>query len=114
MKKRTKEQSAAYFRAYRARKKAAATVTPAQKKGATPIQRNTRTATPKPDHCANCADLAADVSRLTDRIATLEAQLAKGDRATPTADDADALRQRVISDKINSYGKNPVIGRASL
>jgi hypothetical protein len=107
MKKRTPEESAAYFREYRARKKATAGVpaAPLPKKGATPSQRNTQTATPKPDHCANCADLVAEVSRLRDRIATLEDQLAKGSRATPTPAAVDKI------DHINTYGKGHNIGR---
>lgn len=52
----------------------------------------------------------------------LEGQLAAARRtATPShkvkEDDAEALRQRVIAakvDRINNYGKNPVIGRAAL
>jgi hypothetical protein len=116
MKKRTKEESAAYFREYRARKKAAAgaPATPLPKKGATPAP---VIATPAP--CPSCAAHSAALAIAQEKIASLEAQLAFARHtATPSApDDAEALRQRVIAakvDRINSYGKNPSIGIARI
>jgi hypothetical protein len=117
MKKRTPEESAAYFREYRARKKAAAGVPaiPPPKQGATPAP---VIATPAP--CPSCAALAAMLAIAQERIATLEAQLTAAhrmDTATPSAhevtpENAEVLRQRVVSDKINSFNRGPVIGTA--
>jgi hypothetical protein len=117
MRKRTPEESAAYFRAYRARKKAAAgaPATPPPKQGATP---ESVIATPAP--CPSCAAHAATLAIAQEMIATLEAQLTTArrmDTATPSAhkvtpEDAEALRQRVVSDKINSFNRGPVIGTA--
>jgi hypothetical protein len=118
MKKRTPAESVAYFREYRSRKKSAAgaTATPPPKEGATPLQCNTQSAAPQPDHCANCAPLAAEVSRLTACIASLEAQITNGSRAkpVPTSEEADPLRVRVVAGKINTYDKGHNIGRIPL
>jgi len=115
MRKRTPEESAAYFREYRARKKAAAgaTATTSPKKSATPAP---VIATPTP--CPSCAALATTLAVAQERIVSLEGQLAAALRtATPlahkvTPEDAEALRQRVVSDKINSFNRGPVIGTA--
>ena len=129
MRKRTPEESAAYFREYRARKKeaAGASATPTQKKGATPTQCNTLSATPSPVSatpapCPSCATHAAALVIAQERIVSLERQLApiRTTTATPSAhkgkeEDSESLRQRVIAakvDRINSYGKNPSIGTA--
>jgi hypothetical protein len=100
MRKRTPEESVAYFRAYRARKKAAAEApaTPSPKKGATPAP---VIATPTP--CPSCATHSAALAIAQERISMLEGQLAAARRtvsATP-------------SHRINTYGKNPCIGVAS-
>jgi hypothetical protein len=68
------------------------------------------------------------VRTLLAKVATLEAE--QGDitgskttsrttahHATPQGEDAEALRKRVIAakvDRINNYGRNPVIGRARM
>jgi hypothetical protein len=63
------------------------------------------------------------VSRLKADLAVLKASqddptVRAATRPAPTkAADAEALRKRVIADKvdrINNYGRNPVIGKASL
>jgi len=98
MRKRTPEESAAYFREYRARKKAAAgaPATPPPKEGATP---ESVIATPAP--CPSCTAHAATLVIAQERIASLEGQLAAAHRtATP-------------SHRVNTYGKNPCIGVAS-
>lgn len=95
---------AAYQRARRAKKKAAAlaAVNPAVKPDAAP--------------CQNCVRLEAENARLLKRIATLDACHEECARrpGPESRDAAEALRQRVLADKINSYGKNPVIGRARI
>ena len=104
MKRRTREENAAYSRALRARRsgEVAPTVAP--------------DVAPTPDHCANCAPLAAEVSRLTACIASLEAQITNGSRAkpVPTSEEADPLRVRVVAGKINTYDKGHNIGRIPL
>lgn len=109
-KRLSREEMTAYQRTRRARIRDSLDVKPSCKAPVKPDVKPDAPAVP----CANCADLTAEVSRLRDSIETLEDQLAKGSRATPTAEDAEALRQRVIAGKINSYGKNPVIGRARI
>jgi hypothetical protein len=71
--------------------------------------------------CQNCERLRAEVSMLLAQIATLEDQQQQEKRLTAgsrhaekiSKDDAEALRQRVIADKverINSYSRGHVIG----
>lgn len=114
MKKRTKEEMAEY---QRNRRKAAVTPEPI-----IDMQHVV------PGACPNCerlvADLdqykkesAAEIALLQARIVTLEVQARRKPEPLPQGDDADALRKRVIADKvnrINSFGKNPCIGKAAM
>lgn len=124
MKKRTKEENAAYTRDLRARKKAQKDVAPAVPAHVAPVapaKSSTQVVAP----CAECLRLReeltqvrAEVSRFRDRVRDLEAQPAavKVDRpplppvACPLApaagkaldrDEAEALRLRVVADKVN-------------
>jgi hypothetical protein len=126
MRKRTPEESAAYFREYRARKKASAgaPATPLPKKGATPAT------PPSPISCVcpNCEAQAAEIAHLGDLVRTLLAKVAtlEGDitgssttahQVTPKGAAADALRQPMITEKtnrINTFGRNPSIGVARI
>ena len=124
MKKRTKEEAAAAMRASRARKKAQpvtpAAVTP--KKTVTPVTPVTPAA---PAVCSGCQEKITEIARLRERIRTLEGSPAAKvdlpyrppiDRpplppvACPLApaagkaldrDEAEALRLRVVADKVN-------------
>jgi hypothetical protein len=133
MKKRTPEESAAYFREYCARKKAAAgaPATPPPKQGATPI------ATPPPlavspalhisGVCPNCEAQATEIAGLRDlvqtlleKVATMEVNITGSSttahQVTPKGDDAETMQKHVNAAKvgrINNYGKNPSIGKAS-
>lgn len=112
MKKRTKEENAAYARELRARKKA-------QKKTPVPVtpalKRSTQSVAPvapAPGVCSGCRDKAAEIVRLRDEIERLNARL---NVAPVSKDEAEALRQRVLADKVNrlnNLGKGHVIGTA--
>jgi len=123
MKVRTKEENAAYHKAYRARK-SAQPVTPAPITPVTPSpKRNTRSITPvtpappivspaAPAVCSGCQEKIAEIARLRDRVAALVARI---DAPAVSKDEAEALRQRVIADKVNrikTYSNGHVIGSA--
>ena len=106
MKKRTKEEMAAYQKARR--------------HAMTPKKCNTPDVTPVSVPCPNCAALSLEVKTLLAKVAQLEAQVKRAatkPEPLPKGDDADALRKRVIADKINrinNYGKGANIGTVSL
>jgi hypothetical protein len=125
MKPRTKEENAAHSRAQREKKRLAA-VSPARVS-----PRITSTVSPAPPIsgvCPNCEAQAAEIAHLGDlvltllaKVATLEADIngssTTAHQVTPKGDNAEALRQRVIAEKtnrINTFGRNPVIGSARL
>jgi hypothetical protein len=145
MKKRTKEEMAKYRRELRARNKAQSVTSPekAPVTPATPAENrpkcHTQNVTLAPDHvtpaapvCLSCQAKIAEIAALQERIKTLEAQpraalphLPPVDRpVTPKPDgktldksEQEALRQRVIADKvnrINTFGKGHSIGTARL
>lgn len=137
MKKRTKEEMTKYRRDLRARKKAQCHTRSCHTRAGfchtrrppdvnPDFMKNSRTgkihnAAPFP--CPNCERLRADllreraeVSRLKDELMQ-QAQRPKAGRHAEkiSKDDAEALRQRVIADKvgrINSYSRGHVIGTA--
>jgi hypothetical protein len=133
MKKRTKAENAAHARAQRLKKKmgsvspAAVAVSP--KKNVSPARKKAQKKTsvivvPRPPFpppatffpCPNCERLEREVARLLKRIDALEARPDARAEGKPMAkDDTEALRQRVIADKverINNYSRGHVIGTA--
>ena len=125
MKKRTKEENAAYARAQRLKAKLAKSVAPPVPVPVSPVappqKRITRSVSPAAP-CQNCAAKDKAIEHLKMIIESMEK--AQGERTASESprtiakdDDAEALRKRVIAakvDRFNSYGKNPVIGRAAL
>lgn len=120
MKLRTKEEMAAYRRELRARQKAQP-VTPKSKAPVTPVtpapKRNTRSAAPgfiSMPECSGCRDKMAEIVLLRDEVERLKARL----NVKPVSqDEAEALRQRVLADKVNrlnNLGKGHNIGTARL
>lgn len=115
MKKRTPAESAAYFREYRARKKAAAgaPATPSPKKGTTPAT------PPSPISCVcpNCEAQAAEIARLGDlvrtllaKVATLEADITGSSTTAHQVTPKGAEK----TNRINTFGRNPSIGIARI
>lgn len=131
MKKRTKEENAAYARAQREKKRLAAVspacVSPRITSTVSP-ETPRSVAPPAPDSCQDCERLRAEIARLKEmvqtllaKVATLEADITGSSttahQVTPKGDDAEALRQRVIAEKtsrINNYAKGHVIGSARI
>jgi hypothetical protein len=129
MKPRTKEENAAYARAQREKKRLAA-VSPHVSPAATPclgcqtkdaeISRLVAlTLDMEKDYEKATQVNTQEITRLTASITALEAQAKR--HATPDqppkGNDLEALQQRVIAAKvnrINNYGRNPVIGKAAL
>lgn len=120
MKKRTKAEMAKYRRDLRARKKAQEDVTPRAENLVTPVTPLQIAVTPvapspvAPALCSGCKEKLTEIARLSEKVRTLEARL---DARTPPKDEAEALRQRVIADKvnrINTFGKGHAIGTARI
>jgi hypothetical protein len=114
MKKRTPAEMAEY-QLKRRERIAAAPVTPATVTPVTPARKRNTCPSPvtpaAPVVCSGCQEKAVEIARLKAEVERLSARL---DVKSVAKDEAEALRQRVISGKINSYGKNRVIGRATL
>lgn len=102
MKKRTKEENAAYARELRARKRAQIAALADVPPVAPAPRRSTQSVAPvAPTPCPACAAQAAALAIAQERISSLEAQLAAARSTTAP------------SHRINTYGKNPCIGVAS-
>jgi hypothetical protein len=99
MKKRTKEENAAYSRMLREKKRSTG-VAPTSS-----THRVTVAPVKKVAPCEKCNTLELEVKKLLARIALLELQVRKGikSEAIPSGDDADSLRKRVLAVKFSRF-----------